>query len=156
MLISLNGCSNNNKQAQTNSQTTSNSATQEKDKNATAETKVTQGELFDKVNAVVPVKEIKIIEDKEIGFKNLNISINVSNGTAVEELDSYTKEVVKIQRGLNDYFANNNYLNITYVMYVDNEMKSVLTNYKKQNNQYNLESTTIIDEKYKKAAQALN
>lgn len=119
------------------------------------ETKIISGELYNKINSAEKVENISTIEDTEVGFTNLNISINVSKGTAMEELDAYTKKVAKIQTNLKDYFIQKKFVRITYTMYVDNEMKSVFIIYKKEDGKYILENTSILEEKYKKAADAL-
>lgn len=119
------------------------------------ETKITSGELYEKINAVEKVYRISTIEDTEVGFINLNISINVTKGTSMEELESYTKKAANIQTNLEGYFIQKKFVRISYFMYVDNEMKSVVVTYKKEDGKYILENTSIMDEKYKKAADAL-
>ncbi|MFV3014109.1 hypothetical protein ACLD43_13760 [Clostridium botulinum] len=119
------------------------------------ETKITSGELYEKINAVEKVHRISTIEDTEVGFINLNISINVAKGTAMEELESYTKKAANIQTNLDDYFSQKKFVRVTHFMYVENEMKSVVVTYKKEDGKYILENTNVMDEKYKKAADAL-
>ena len=154
IMLSFSGCGNNNKSSTaTNKQVKTEN---KKDTNNKKETKITSGELYEKITSIEKVKSINTIEDTEIGFINLNIEVNVSKDTAIEELSNYTKKVGKIQTNLKDYFINKKYMRITYIMNVDNEMKSVLITYKRENNEYILESTSITDEKYKKAAEALN
>ncbi|APQ77853.1 MULTISPECIES: hypothetical protein [Clostridium] len=126
-----------------------------KEENNKKTTEITKGELYDKINSIEKVKAISTIEDTEVGFINLNISINVAKGTAMEELESYTKKAANIQTNLEDYFIQKKFVRIAYVMYVDNEMKSVVVTYKKEDGKYILENTNIMDEKYKKAADAL-
>ncbi|HDK7162083.1 TPA: hypothetical protein PTV34_003449 [Clostridium botulinum] len=126
-----------------------------KEENNKKTTEITKGELYDKINSIEKVKAISSIEDTEVGFINLNISINVTKGTAMEELDSYTKKAANIQTNLENYFIEKKFVRIAYVMYVDNEMKSVVVTYKKEDGKYILENTSIVDEKYKKAVDAL-
>lgn len=126
-----------------------------KEENNKKTTEITKGELYDKINSIEKVKAISTIEDTEVGFINLNISINVDKGTAMEELESYTKKAANIQTNLEDYFIQKKFVRIAYVMYVDNEMKSVVVTYKKEDGKYTLENTNVMDEKYKKAADAL-
>ncbi|EPS50138.1 puattive membrane protein [Clostridium botulinum A1 str. CFSAN002368] len=73
----------------------------------------------------------------------------------MEELEAYTKKAANIQTNLENYFIEKKFVRIAYVMYVDNEMKSVVVTYKKEDGKYILENTSIVDEKYKKAADAL-
>lgn len=73
----------------------------------------------------------------------------------MEELESYTKKAANIQTNLEGYFIQKKFVRISYFMYVDNEMKSVVVTYKKEDGKYILENTSIMDEKYKKAADAL-
>ncbi|AJD26528.1 hypothetical protein G8E05_06500 [Clostridium botulinum] len=126
-----------------------------KEENNKKTTEITKGELYDKINSIEKVKTISTIEDTEVGFINLNISINVTKGTAMEELEAYTKKAANIQTNLENYFIEKKFVRIAYVMYVDNEMKSVVVTYKKEDGKYILENTSIVDEKYKKAADAL-
>ncbi|CAL83880.1 hypothetical protein FDF29_06575 [Clostridium botulinum] len=126
-----------------------------KEENNKKTAEITKGELYDKINSIEKVKGISTIEDTEVGFINLNIGINVTKGTAMEELDSYTKKAANIQTNLENYFIEKKFVRIAYVMYVDNEMKSVVVTYKKEDGKYILENTSIVDEKYKKAADAL-
>ena len=122
---------------------------QAKEEAGTTETKITSGELFDKIDSVVPVKEVIVIEDTTVGFKNLNININVNKGTAVAELAAYRKSVAKIEISLEQYFFKSNYTKIAYIMNVENKLKDVYIIYKKQDSKYMLESAVIFDEVYK-------
>jgi len=121
---------------------------QEKD-TGRMETEITSGELFNKITSVVPVKEILVIEDTTVGFKNLNISVNVKKGSTTGELATYKKNVVKIQNNLEEVFLSENYTGIVYVMNVENVENNVYITYKKQDNKYMLESVSMLDEIYK-------
>ncbi|EPY6430804.1 hypothetical protein [Clostridium sporogenes] len=152
--LSLIGCGN--ETAKDNKETTKEIKVEnKKEENNKKTTEITKGELYDKINSIEKVKAISTIDDTEVGSINLNISINVDKGTAMQELEAYTKKASNIQTNLEDYFIQKKFVRITYVMYVDNEMKSVVVTYKKEDGKYILENTSIVDEKYKKAADAL-
>lgn len=147
------GCGSQDTQTSSNTSNKKIMVTQQADEDVgKTETKIISGELFDKITSVMSVKEVIVIEDTTLGFKNLNININVNKGTAVGELASYRKNVAKIENSLELYFFKSNYTKIAYVMNVENEMKNVYIIYKKQDSKYMLESAAIFDEVYKKAA----
>ncbi|ASN68293.1 hypothetical protein 10S11_31 [uncultured Caudovirales phage] len=127
-----------------------------KEENNKKITDITEGELYNKINSVEKVKCISTIEDKEIGFTNLTISVNVPQGSAIEEVESYINQTGKMQANLGEYFAKQNFLRITYAMYVNDEMKSSLIIYKKEKENYILEDTIFVEDKYKKAIEVLN
>lgn len=154
LLLSLIGCGN--ETVKDNKETTKEVKVEnKKEGNNKKTTEITKGELYDKINSIEKVKKISTIEDTEVGFINLNISINVTKGTAMEELEAYTKKAANIQTNLEDYFIEKKFVRIAYVMYLDNEMKNVVVTYKKEDGKYILENTNVMDEKYKKAADAL-
>lgn len=124
------GCGN--ETAKNNKETTKEIKVENKKKKIIKTTEITKGELYDKINSIEKVKTISTIEDTEVGFINLNISINVTKGTAMEELEAYTKKAANIQTNLENYFIEKKFVRIAYVMYVDNEMKSVVVTYKKK------------------------
>lgn len=107
-ILSLNlmGCGN--ETAKDSKETTKEIKVENKKKKIIKTAEITKGELYDKINSIEKVKGISTIEDTEVGFINLNIGINVTKGTAMEELDSYTKKAANIQTNLENYFIEKN------------------------------------------------
>lgn len=153
--ISLIGCNPNQKEPANTESSKQVEEVKTEDSNK-KETKITDGEIYNKINSISKVSNIICIEDTEIGVKNLTMNVEVSKGTAVEELKAFIENVSKIQLDSDSLFLKNEYKNISYNMYIDGESKSVITTYKRQNGKYQLEDTHVFDEKYKKAADTLN
>ena len=129
---------------------------EDKKKNNKEEKKLKEGQVFESINKITNVGGVSEITDTEIGYTNLNITLKINKGTAIEELKSFIDQAAKIQTNLKSIFLEKNYQNISYYFTIEGEFKATLVTYKKQNNDYKLNETLVIEENYKEALKHMN
>lgn len=129
---------------------------EKKKENAKEEKELKEGPVYEAISKISNVEKVGEITDTEIGYTNLNITLKINKGTAIEEMKSFMEQTAKIQTNLKNIFLEKDYKNIAYYFSINGDLKGTLVTYKKQNNDYELNETLVIEDNYKKALEQMN
>lgn len=154
-LISCSGTIKNSEKVSTELESTDSIKNEETPKNSSNkdETTITSGDLYNSMITIHTDLKLTSVQNTDIGFKTLRVEVNVKSGTAIEELENFTNSVVKfitVQECKDKLLKE--YDNLGFNMYVDNKFVSLVTSYKRENDDFKSDIVLNQNERYKEAA----